>query len=119
MAGSGVIGGGFAGSIGSNKFEMSLYNETKATPVFVAGTLSHFTVHFTVGVSRETKMKVEKNGVATGGGMHDRERRQHLFGHHAHGHLRAERIARRDRELQRLEQRDQPDMERNLRVGPE
>ena len=66
MAGSGVIGGGFAGSIGSNKFEMSLYNETKATPVFVAGTLSHFTVHFTVGVSRETKMKVEKNGVATG-----------------------------------------------------
>jgi hypothetical protein len=59
------VGGGFAGSINNSKFEMSLYAEEHGTPMIQAGTLSHFTAHFTEPVSKETTLLVRKNGAST------------------------------------------------------
>ena len=64
-AGTGYVGGGLGGGIGSGTFTMSLYAQATATPMIVAGTLSHFTVHFTANVSKETVLVVEKNGAST------------------------------------------------------
>jgi len=41
---------------------MSLNQQTTPTPLIQAGTLSHFTVHFTAPVSTNTVLTVQKNG---------------------------------------------------------
>jgi hypothetical protein len=64
-AGAGVVGGGIGGAIGFNGFNMSLYAQTTATPMIQAGTLAHFTVHFTANVNTSTALVVEKNGART------------------------------------------------------
>jgi hypothetical protein len=65
VAGAGIVGGGIAGSIGAKGFYMSLYAQATATPMIQAGTLSHFTVHFSASVTKSTVVVVEKNGAAT------------------------------------------------------
>ena len=64
-AGTGIVGGGIGGAIGFSGFNMSLYAQTAATPMIVAGTLRNFTVHFTANVSTNTVLVVQKNGAST------------------------------------------------------
>jgi hypothetical protein len=72
------VGGGIAGGIGKNKFMTSLYAHATATPMIQAGNLSHFAVHFTANVSKNTVLAVEKNGVSYDDYLHGREKHQHL-----------------------------------------
>ena len=44
---------------------MSLSAQTTPTPLPVAGTLAHFTVHFATSVSANTVLVVQKSGVNT------------------------------------------------------
>jgi hypothetical protein len=59
------VGGGIGGTIGAKGFNMSLYAQATATPMIQSGTLSHFMVHFTANVSKNTVLVVNRNGAAT------------------------------------------------------
>jgi Concanavalin A-like lectin/glucanases superfamily len=63
--GTGDVGGGIGGTIPPNSFNMSLYAQTTPTPMIESGTLSHFTVHFTANVSKNTVLIVRRNGAGT------------------------------------------------------
>ena len=66
-AGPSILDGGLAGSIlfDLGGFNMSLSAQTTPTPLPVASTLAHFTVHFATSVSTNTVLVVQKNGVNT------------------------------------------------------
>jgi hypothetical protein len=59
------VGGGIGGKLEEDGFSMSLYAQISPTPMIQAGTLSHFTVHFSANVSESTVLVVRKNGGST------------------------------------------------------
>jgi hypothetical protein len=59
------MGGGKSGQIANTSDSFGAYFSTTASPMYVAGTLSNFTIHFAVAVSKATTVTVQKNGSNT------------------------------------------------------